>query len=130
MARLRFIEPASAQGKAKELLDAVQAKLKITPNMTKVMANSPAVLESYLAFNGALAGGALDAKLREQIALTVAQANSCDYCLSAHTAIGKMVGLSVPEIVGSRAGQGTSDKASAALVFARELVQQRGKVPA
>ena len=44
MSRLTAIQPQAATGKAKELLDAVQAKLKITPNMTKVMANSPAVL--------------------------------------------------------------------------------------
>jgi len=50
----------------------VQAKLKITPNMTRVMANSPAVLEAYLSFSGALGHGALDGRLREEIALEVA----------------------------------------------------------
>jgi len=55
----------------------VQAKLKITPNMTRVMANSPAVLQAYLAFNSAPSGGPLDAKLREQIALEVAEQNAC-----------------------------------------------------
>ena len=55
MLRLSAIQPETATGKAKQLLDAVQAKLKITPNMTRVMANSPAVLETYLSFSGALA---------------------------------------------------------------------------
>jgi AhpD family alkylhydroperoxidase len=87
MSRLQAIQSDAATGKAKELLDAVQAKLKITPNMTRVMANSPAVLEAYLGFSGALSHGALDAKLREEIALEVGEQNSCQYRVPAHTAI-------------------------------------------
>src|SRR5258708_28031959 len=98
MSRLKAIQTEAATGKARELLDAVQVKLKITPNMARVMANSPAVLEGYLSFSGALAGGALDAKLREQIALEVGEQNACQYCVSAHTAIGKITGLSDSEI--------------------------------
>jgi alkylhydroperoxidase family enzyme len=82
--RLSAIEPEKATGNVKDLLDAVQAKLSLTPNMTRVMANSPAVLEAYLSFSGALAGGSLNSKLREQIALEVAQQNSCQYCVSGH----------------------------------------------
>jgi alkylhydroperoxidase family enzyme len=76
MSRLQAIQSNAATGKAKELLDAVEAKLKITPNMTRVMANSPAVLEAYLGFSGALSHGTLDAKLREEIALEVGEQNS------------------------------------------------------
>ena len=46
------------------------------------MANSPAVLEAYLGFSGAPSHGALDAKLREEIALEVGEQNSCQYCVS------------------------------------------------
>jgi AhpD family alkylhydroperoxidase len=87
MSRLQAIQSDAATGKAKELLDAVQAKLKITPNMTRVMANSPAVLEAYLGFSGAPSHGALDAKLREEIALEVGEQNSCQYCVSSRRAI-------------------------------------------
>jgi AhpD family alkylhydroperoxidase len=87
MSRLQAIQSDAATGKAKELLDAVQAKLKITPNMTRVMANSPAVLEAYLGFSGALSHGALDAKLREEIALEVGEQNSCQYCASSRRTI-------------------------------------------
>ena len=93
MSRLPAIQTENASGKAKQLLEAVQAKLKITPNMTRVMANSPAVLEGYLSFSGALASGSLPAKLREEIALEVGEQNACQYCVSAHTAIGKRTGL-------------------------------------
>src|SRR5467141_3568139 len=102
MARLPIINPESSTGKAHDLLTAVQKKLGLVPNMTRVMANSPAVLEAYLQFSGSLDGGSLDAKSRERIALETAEANKCEYCLSAHSAIGKMVGLNETEILDSR----------------------------
>jgi len=129
MSRLPIIDPAVATGKSKELLDAVQAKLKITPNMTKVMANSPAVLQGYLGFSGALAAGLLDVKLREQIALAVGQSNQCEYCVSAHSAIGKMVGLNDREIRASRVGESDSGRTAAALHFAKQVLEHKGFVP-
>lgn len=128
MSRLQPIDPATATGTAKELLDAVKAKLGIVPNMTKVMATSPAVLEAYLGFSGALAGGLLDARTREQIALLTAQQNQCDYCLSAHTAIGKMVGLTHEQIVASREGDGSSPRTTAALTFAKRVLDTKGQI--
>jgi uncharacterized peroxidase-related enzyme len=129
MSRLTAIDPAQATGRAHDLLAAVKAKLKITPNMTRVMANSPAVLEAYLGFSGALEQGSLTAKLREQLALIVAQNNGCEYCLSAHSTLGKMAGLTESEIAGSRQAHTTSPKDTAALAFAQEIVQNRGVVP-
>jgi len=128
MTRLSVIDPKNAQGKAKDLLDAVKAKLGIVPNMTRVMADSPAVLEGYLQLSGALSGGLLEAKLREQIALLTAQENQCDYCLSAHTAIGKMVGLKQEEILASREGEGGGAKTTAALRFAKQVLERKGQV--
>jgi uncharacterized peroxidase-related enzyme len=128
MSRLKTIDPSTATGKAKELLDAVKGKLGIVPNMTKVMATSPVVLESYLSFSGALAGGILDARTREELALLTAQENGCDYCLSAHTAIGKMVGLKHEEIVASRQGNGNNPKTTAALTFAKQVLDTKGQI--
>jgi uncharacterized peroxidase-related enzyme len=126
MSRLNAIQPDHATGKAKELLDAVQAKFKKPLNMTSVMANSPAVLQGYLSFAGALASGALDPKLREQIALEVGEQNACQYCISAHTAIGKMTGLTDTEIDAARDAHSTSPKDAAALEFARQIVAKKG----
>lgn len=128
MPRLNAIDPKTATGKAKELLDGVKAKIGMAPNLMRTYANSPAALEGYLNFSGALEGGLLDAKLREQIALTVADANSCEYCLSAHTAIGKMVGLNESEIVSSRQASSGDAKVDAALKFAHQIVVKRGEV--
>jgi uncharacterized peroxidase-related enzyme len=128
MSRLNQIAPESATGKAKELLDAVKAKLGLVPNMTRAMANAPAVLNGYLQLSGALSHGDLPAKTREQIALTVAEANGCDYCLAAHTAIGKMTGLTADQIRDSRQGTAVDPKTAALIRFARVVVNTKGKV--
>jgi uncharacterized peroxidase-related enzyme len=128
MTRIQPIDYEQATGKTKELLDAVKAKLGITPNMMKTMAQSPAVLEAYLNFSGALGGGKLNARLREQIALISAELNGCGYCASAHTAIGKLVGLGEDAILAARKGDAADAKIAAALKFARTVVVNRGEV--
>jgi uncharacterized peroxidase-related enzyme len=128
MSRIKAINPANATGKAKQLLEAVQSKLGITPNLMRAMANSPAVLEGYLNFSGALAGGSLNAKVREQIALAVAEVNSCGYCLSAHTAIGKMVGLDSEAITLARRIAASDAKTDAILKLAQSITLQRGEI--
>ena len=102
--------PESATGKAKELLQAVNGKLGMVPKMTQAMASSPAVLEGYLQFSGSLGHGSLSAQVREKLALAISQANRCDYCVAAHSAIGKMVGLSADQIRDSRLGTAVDPK--------------------
>lgn len=128
MARLTQISPESATGRAAELLDEVKDALGLVPNMTRAMANSPAVLDGYLRFSGALGKGALPAKLRERIALAVAQANGCDYCLATHSAVGRMVGLTPDQIRDSRLGGDVDPKADALIRFALKVVDTRGRI--
>ena len=128
MPRLKAIETAEAKSKAETLLEGVQKKLGMTPNLMRTMANSPAVLEAYLGFGNALGKGTLSPKLREQIALTVGELNGCQYCLSAHTALGKMVGLGDEDIADSRRGVSPDRKTEAVLQFARKVVTERGWV--
>jgi uncharacterized peroxidase-related enzyme len=128
MSRLTQIAPETAGDRARGLLDAVKNKLGLVPNMMRAMANSPAVLDGYLQLSGALGKGRLPARLREQIALAVAQANGCDYCLAAHSAIGKMVGLTAEQIHDSRLGTAIDPKADALIRFAVKVVQTRGRV--
>ncbi len=128
MPRLKAIETTEADPKAKELLEGVQRKLGMTPNIMRTMAHSPALLEAYLGFSNAIGEGALQPKLREQIALTVGEVNRCEYCLSAHSALGKMVGLSDEEIVDSRRGVSPDRKTEAVLRFTSKMVTERGWV--
>jgi uncharacterized peroxidase-related enzyme len=129
MERVTPVNLETAEGKAKQLLDAVKAKLGIIPNMTRAMAVSPPVLEAYLGFSGSLAHGILPAKVREQLALVIGEANHCDYCVSAHTYIGKNVAhLSDQDMVDSREGTSSDPKTDALLRFARSVVAKQGIV--
>jgi uncharacterized peroxidase-related enzyme len=127
MQRIPAINPETAEGKAKELLDGVKAKLGFVPNFLATMAHSPVVLQAYLNFSGTL-GSSLNAKLREQISLTTAEINGCRYCASAHTAIGKASGLDEAAILNARRAASDDAKADAALKFASALTVHRGKV--
>ena len=111
MTRLPTIDPATATGSAGELLARTHQTLGLTPNMTKVMANSPALLKGYLDLYAALAGGRLDAGVRERIAVTVAEHNGCGYCLSAHTYIGEHI-AKVPAEEMERGTSGAQQRAA------------------
>lgn len=128
MPRLKAIEPDQARGQTKQLLDAVNEKFGMVPNLARTLANSPAALQGYLALGEALENGVLPAKLREQIALTVSEANGCGYCVAAHSAIGKSVGLSDNELTDARQASSPDSKVDAVLYFARQVVKNRGWV--
>lgn len=117
--------PAASQ----PLLAAVKAQLGSVPNLFRLVSTSPAALEGYLGMNAALNKGALPAATRERIALAVAEINGCDYCLSAHTYLGKHVAkLDDTEITANRSGASNDPKADAAVRFAAKVTRQRGRV--
>jgi len=126
----RIPTPASIEAapeKSQLLLEAVLKQLGIVPNMFRAISNSPAAIEGYLGLNGALAKGALEAPTRERIALAIAEFNACDYCLSAHTYLGKNLSkLSDAEIAANRDGGSTDAKAGAAVRFAVKVAETRG----
>lgn len=128
--KIKTLNPATATGEAKELFTAVQNKLGFIPNLIKVFGNSPATLKSYLSLGELTASGNFTNKFREQLALAVAEENSCNYCLSAHTAIGKLNGLNETQIIASRKGEATDAKQQAGLKFAQEVTAKRGLVSA
>ncbi|PRX54897.1 carboxymuconolactone decarboxylase family protein [Flagellimonas meridianipacifica] len=129
MTRLNALNPEVATGKTKELFNGIQSKLGMVPNMMRTMGNSSAVLEGYLNLSGALGKGSLGSKLGELIALTVAEANQCNYCLSAHSFIGeKLVRIDADSLEQAREGKNRDTKIQAALAFAQVLVAKRGQV--
>ena len=128
MARIPAVDPATATGEAKALLEGVQAKLGMTPNFLRVLANSPAALSAFLGLYGIAEQGSLDFQTRERIALALAEQNSCEYCLSAHTAIGRRTGLTGAEMDANRNGTSQDARAAAAVAFARALVEHTGEV--
>ncbi len=128
MPRINPIDPNQTEGKAKALLDGVQKALGMAPNLVRTLANSPAALEAHLGFGKALGGGSLGVKLREQINLAVSNANGCRYCTSAHTAIGRQLGLDDTELARNRRGLSDDPKVETALKLALAIVAECGWV--
>ena len=119
----------AAPAASRPLLEAVKKQLGLVPNMFRLVANSPAALEGYLGLSGALNKGTLPAPTRERIALAVAEINGCNYCLSAHTYLGKnLARLDDAEMTANRNGASTDPKADAAVRFAVKIVRARGRV--
>lgn len=111
------------------MLEAVKQQLGSVPNLFRLVSNSPAALEGYLALSGALGKGALPAATRERIALAVAEINGCSYCLSAHTYLGKHVAkLDDAEMTANRGGASNEPTADAAVRFAAKVANSRGHV--
>lgn len=129
MARLKALNPESVSGKTKDLFNIVEKNLGVVPNMMRTMGNSPAFLEGYLNLGAALGKGTLNAKTGELIALAVAQSNSCDYCLSAHTYLGlNLVKADAATLEAARSGNSTDAKTDAILKFSKTLVNKKGLV--
>lgn len=128
MSRINVIDPKTATGEAKALLDGVQQQLGIVPNFIRALANSPTALSAFLGLYGPLGRAAIDKATQERIALVVAEENGCQYCVSAHTAIGRSAGLSNEEMLLNRQGDSGDAKAAAAVAFAKALNEHRGEV--
>ena len=129
MNTLPLVDPSQATGQAAELLAAVKSHFGMTPNMTKAMANSPALLKGYLELSGALGTGALAPGTQEQIALAVAQGNGCSYCLSAHSYLAEHVAhLSADDINAARKSDASDAKTAALLQFATAVNDNRGGI--
>lgn len=128
----RFTIPATiadAPEASRPLLEAVVKQLGSAPNMFRAIATSPHALDGYLGLSGALAKGSLPAATRERIALAVAEINGCDYCLSAHTYLGRnLAKLDDAEITANRNGASNDPKADAAVRFAAKVAKDRGHV--
>lgn len=128
MSRINVVSEDTATLKQRALLGAVQTKLGMVPNFLRVLANSPTALEGFLGLHAIAGNGELDAQTQERIALALAQANSCQYCVSAHTAIGRKAGLDAEEIKANRAGESNDTRAAAAVRFATSLAEHAGEV--
>lgn len=126
--RIETLNPETTTGKSKELFDAVQKKLGFIPNLIKVFGNSPVTLQTYLSLGELTSSGNFSNKYKEQLALAIAESNNCNYCLSAHTAIGKMNGLTDEQTEQNRQGFSDDTKTQAGLQFAKAVTKNRGVV--
>lgn len=128
MPRINSVTPEEAGPKVKLIFDALKKKNGKIANIFLHMGTAPAVLEGYVALSDAANHTSLNPLIREQIALAVSQSNQCNYCLSAHTAIGKAAGLKEDEILSARKGVAKAPKEQALLTFAKLIAEKNGKI--
>ncbi|WP_374575954.1 carboxymuconolactone decarboxylase family protein [Phenylobacterium sp.] len=128
MSRIAIPARDAAPAASHSILDAVNVQLGVVPNLYRLVALSPAALTGMTSLSGALAK-ALDVKTRERLAVATAQANGCDYCLSAHTYLGlNLASLTPEEIALNRQGASTDAKADAAVRFGKKVAETRGRI--
>ncbi len=108
------------------IFDNLNKALGFVPNLYATYAHSDTALENYLNFSNAKTS--LSAKEKEVVNLAVSEVNQCVYCLSAHTAIGKMNGFTDEQILELRAGHASFDsKLNALAQLAKNITENRGK---
>ena len=130
MSRVALVDASTATGPVRADLDSIKATFGVVPAMFRAVANSPAALQSMWAAFGALGSGVIGTALGEQIAVAVANRNACDYCLAAHTALGRKAGVSGDDLAAAQSGESADPRTAAVLRFALKLVNERGQVDA
>ncbi|MDX2265614.1 MAG: carboxymuconolactone decarboxylase family protein [Hyphomicrobiales bacterium] len=128
MPRIAPVEPANASPAVNAQYETAKAALGGVPNLIKIYGNSQHALGGFLALYAATAGSNFSHALREKIALAVGQVNGCDYCLSAHSAIARHLGVQPAQIEAARRGSADDAKEAAALTFAKAIADKRGQV--
>lgn len=128
MPRIPDARDESLAPRAKELLAAAERKIGRVPNMLGPLAQSPVALDAYLTLSDILSRGDLSPELAENVALTMAGANECAYCASAHTAIGKSLAIDETELADNLEGRSANRRTAAVLSLVRSIVDHRGAV--
>lgn len=104
----------------------VKNKIGVVPNLYAAMGTSDKLLAGFLNFTEILKSGEFTKKEYEAIALVTSQVNGCAYCLSAHTALGKMNGFSEEETLELRTKSIADQKLHALVSLVSELVESKG----
>ncbi|MBB3193815.1 carboxymuconolactone decarboxylase family protein [Roseateles terrae] len=132
MSRIALIPQDQLSSDAATLFTQVKKAVGKVPNAYATIGGySPKSLSTLLTADAALSQGALSRSEIEAIRLAVSEINGCDYCVAAHTVVGRMVGLPAPALKQIRAGEATGqDKLDALIRFVRTVQTTRGTVPA
>lgn len=128
MPRIKPVASTEAKGEVREIYQGLEKNMGKVINIFQNMGNSATTLKAFLGLSEAANHTSIPPKLREQIALIVGQANHCQYCLSAHTALAKGLGMADPDILKARRGESVEAKGQAILKFAKTVVEKRGNV--
>lgn len=127
MKTLKALTTEEVNQSTAEVFAAINQKVGMVPNLYAAMGNSQELLTGFLTFEATLKSGEFNNKENETIALAVSQANGCNYCLSAHTMMGKMAGMTDEDTIQIRKGEHADLKTNALATIAREMTENRGK---
>ncbi len=122
MARIAPVEVQTAQGRAKELLTELQSRGTEPGPMVRAMANAPALLRGYVDLSRAMKRSHLDRRISERIALAVQEWLGCRYCVAAHEAAARELGLSEADIALARQGTATEARIAAIVAFGQQVI--------
>ncbi|MCZ7562751.1 MAG: carboxymuconolactone decarboxylase family protein [Burkholderiales bacterium] len=128
MPRLNVVKPEQAAGPTKALYDAIERAVGGVPNIYQGIGNSAAALGAVLHVDHALKSGRLSAAEIEAIKLVVSESYGCDYCLAAHSLLGKKAGLADAELVAIRRGASGHPRIGALVNFVRGLIHPQARV--
>lgn len=126
MNTLKPITLELANDSTKAIFNSIKNKISMLPNLYAAMGVSDKLIGGFLAFTETLKSGEFSAKEYEAIALATSQENNCDYCLSAHTTIGKMNGFTEDETLALRSNSITDLKLNALVTLASQIVNTKG----
>ena len=128
MPRLNAVTTEQANGRVRELYDGLKKVVGVVPNIYQGVANSPAALEVLLGMGAKLREGGLSGAETEAVKLVVAQVYCCNYCLAAHTLVGKKSGLSEADTIAIRRGTIAEPRLAALTRFANKAVLPAGQI--
>lgn len=123
--------PETAPEGSRETMKAVSESMGFLPNLYGVFAESPSVIKAYTAITQLLNRSSFNIEEQQLMLLTISAANGCEYCVAAHTMVGKMVQLDDTIIEAIRTGVPIPDAKLARLnAFTKSVVENRGWVSA
>lgn len=110
-----------------EIFAGAKASMGKVPNLFRVLAHAPAALDVYTGSKRVLRDGALSPQAQEQIAIAIAAANGCDYCLAAHTGAARAAGVSTEDRASAQSGRASDAKIQAVLDLALAVNATHGQ---
>lgn len=128
MKKLSALTKEQATEQSRNIFGNIEKNLGMLPNIYAVIGNSSNALSSYLTFVEAQKNGSFNAKEREAISLAVSEENGCNYCLSAHTVMAKMSGITHEETINLRAGTSNNRKLNILTNLSKSITANRGRV--
>lgn len=127
MSPFTFYTQENSSGKTQSLLDGIQQGYGFVPNLFAYMAEAPTTIEAYLTMNELIGKGSFSAAQNQVALLAVSIENGCDFCITAHRAIGKMSKANQQTLDALHSHAEIDDASDRALVtYVRKVVKQRG----